>query len=311
LADSPQSDSAPAAARALSSWQHAQILLRHYSRYARLMRLHRPIGIWLLLWPTLWAVWIAAAGKPDQTIFVIFVLGTIVVRSAGCVINDFADRKIDPHVARTADRPLATGEVAPVEALILFAALMLIALGLVLTLNRLTVLLAIAGAAVTVVYPFTKRFLSAPQFVLGIAFAWGVPMAFAASLGEVPRIGWLLFLASVVWVIVYDTEYAIADRDDDLRIGVRSTAILFGDLDRAFIGGLQLLLLATLYLVGRSAELGAWYYGGLAAASLFGLFQQMLLKEREPASCFRAFLNNAWLGGAVFAGIALDYLFKG
>jgi 4-hydroxybenzoate polyprenyltransferase len=310
LSDSPQTEGAPAARRALSSWQHARILLRHYSRYARLMRLHRPIGIWLLLWPTLWAIWLAAAGKPDQRIFLIFVLGTIVVRSAGCVINDFADRKIDPHVARTADRPLATGEVAPVEALILFAALMLIGLGLVLTLNRLTVLLAVAGAAVTIVYPFTKRFLSAPQFVLGIAFAWGVPMAFAAARGEVPRLGWLLFIASVIWVIVYDTEYAMADRDDDERIGVRSTAILFGDLDRAFIGGLQFLLLATLYLVGRSAELGAWYYGGLAAATLFGLYQQLLIRDREPATCFRAFLNNAWLGGAVFSGIALDYLFR-
>jgi 4-hydroxybenzoate polyprenyltransferase len=310
LSDSRHSDGAQTTTGALTPWRHAQILLRHYSRYARLMRLHRPIGIWLLLWPTLWAVWIAAAGKPDQTIFVILVLGTIVVRSAGCVINDFVDRKIDPRVARTADRPLATGEVAPVEALILFAALMLVALGLVLTLNRLTVLLAVAGAAVTVVYPFTKRFLSAPQFVLGIAFAWGVPMAFAAELGEVPRVGWLLFLASVVWVIVYDTQYAIADREDDLKIGVRSTAILFGELDRAFIGGLQLLLLATLYLVGRGAGLGAWYYGGLAAATLFGLYQQLLLKDREPSSSFRAFLNNAWLGGAVFGGIALDYLFR-
>ena len=178
------------------------------------MRLHRPIGIWLLLWPTLWALWIAARGQAGSNEFSsCFVLGTIVVRSAGCVINDFADRKIDPHVERTADRPLATGEVAPVEALILFAALMLIALGLVLTLNRLTVLLAVAGAAITVVYPFTKRFLSTPQFVLGIAFAWGVPMAFAAQLGEVPRVGWLLFLAAVIWVIVYDTQYAMADRD--------------------------------------------------------------------------------------------------
>ncbi len=310
MSDSPQGDSVQAPTRALSAWQHAQILLRHYSRYARLMRLHKPIGIWLLLWPTLWAVWIAGAGKPDQTIFLILVIGTIVVRSAGCVINDFADRKIDPHVERTADRPLATGEVAPVEALILFAALMLIALGLVLTLNRLTLLLSAAGAAVTVLYPFTKRFLSAPQFVLGIAFAWGVPMAFAAELGEVPRLGWLLFLAAVVWVIVYDTQYAMADRDDDLRIGVRSTAILFGDLDRVFIGALQVLLLTTLYLVGRSAELGSWYYGGLVAAALFGVHQQLLIRDREPASCFRAFLNNAWLGGAVFCGIALDYLFK-
>jgi 4-hydroxybenzoate polyprenyltransferase len=295
---------------ALSLGQHLQILLRHYSRYARLMRLHRPIGIWLLLWPTLWAAWIASAGKPDERVFLILVIGTIVVRSAGCVINDYADRKIDRLVERTADRPLATGEVAPAEALILFAALMLIGLGLVLAMNRLTVLLAAAGAAITVLYPFTKRFFSAPQFVLGIAFAWGVPMAFAAQLGEVSRLGWLLFLAAVIWVIVYDTEYAMADRADDLKIGVRSTAILFGDLDRVFIGALQLLLLAALYLVGGEAKLGGWYYGGLVAAAAFSAYQQHLLKDREAGLCFHAFTNNAWLGASVFCGIALDYLFR-
>ena len=292
-------------------WSHIASVLRHYSRYARLMRLHRPIGIWLLLWPTLWALWLASSGHPDPKIFLIFVIGTIVVRSAGCVINDFADRKIDPHVERTADRPLARGEVSPAEALILFVALMLIALGLVLTMNRLTILFAIAGAAVTVVYPFTKRFLSTPQFVLGIAFAWGVPMAFAAEQAEVSRVGWLLFLAAVIWVVVYDTQYAMADRNDDLKIGVRSTAILFGDLDRVFVGGLQALLLASLYLVGRSAELGVWYYGGLGAAALFALYQQTLIRDRDAGRCVRAFLNNAWLGGAVFVGIALDYLFRG
>src|SRR3970040_1057512 len=181
------------------SGRQLQTVLTHYSRYARLMRLHRPIGIWLLLWPTLWALWIAAEGRPDSQVFLILVLGTIVVRSAGCVINDFADRRIDPHVRRTAGRPLARGEVAPAEALILFAGLMLIALGLVLTLNRLTVLFALGGAAIAVLYPFTKRFMSTPQFVLGIAFAWGVPMAFAAQVAEVPRVGWLLFLAAVTW----------------------------------------------------------------------------------------------------------------
>jgi 4-hydroxybenzoate polyprenyltransferase len=274
------------------------------------MRLHRPIGIWLLLWPTLWALWIASAGRPDEKVFLIFVLGTIVVRSAGCVINDFADRKIDPHVTRTADRPLATGEVAPVEALLLFAALMLIGLGLVLTLNPLTVTFAIAGAAITVIYPFTKRFLSTPQFVLGVAFSWGVPMAFAASVNDVPRVGWLLFLATVIWVVVYDTQYAITDRPDDVKIGVRSTAILFGDLDRAFIAGLQVLLLASLVLVGRSADLGAWYYGGLGAAALFCAYQAYLIRERDLVQSFRAFLNNAWLGGAIFAGILLDYTFR-
>jgi 4-hydroxybenzoate polyprenyltransferase len=287
------------------------LLLQHYFRYVRLMRLDRPIGIWLLLWPTLWALWIASEGHPDQKIFLILALGTIVVRSAGCVINDLADRKIDPHVARTAQRPLATGAVTPAEALLLFGALMLIGLGLVLTLNRLTLLFAVGGAAVTVLYPFTKRFLSTPQFVLGVAFAWGVPMAFAATLGEVPRLGWLLFLSAVIWVIVYDTQYAMTDRVDDLKVGVRSTAILFGDLDRAFIGGLQLLLLASLVLVGRSAQLGEWYYGGLGAAAVFGLYQSYLIKDRDGGQCFRAFLNNAWLGGAVFSGIVLDYLFRG
>jgi 4-hydroxybenzoate polyprenyltransferase len=274
------------------------------------MRLHRPIGIWLLLWPTLWALWIASAGQPDQKVFLIFVLGTIIVRSAGCVINDFADRKIDPHVARTADRPLATGEVAPIEALLLFAALMLIGLGLVLSLNSLTVTFAVAGAGITILYPFTKRFLSTPQFVLGIAFSWGVPMAFAATIDGVPRVGWLLFLATVIWVVVYDTQYAITDRPDDLKIGVRSTAILFGDMDRVFIAGLQALFLASLVLVGRSADLGVWYYGGLGAAAAFCLYQAFLIKDRDLVQSFRAFLNNAWLGGAVFAGILLDYTFR-
>jgi 4-hydroxybenzoate polyprenyltransferase len=292
-------------------WHQVQVLLQHYSRYLRLMRLHRPIGIWLLLWPTLWALWIASAGAPNEQIFLILVIGTIVVRSAGCVINDYADRKIDPLVARTADRPLATGEVAPAEALLLFMALMLIALGLVLTLNRLTLTFALAGAVITVIYPFTKRFLSTPQFVLGVAFSWGVPMAFAATLGDVPRVGWLLFLATAIWVVVYDTQYAMTDRSDDLKIGVRSTAILFGELDRAFIVGLQVLLLASLVLVGRSAALGPWYYGGLAAAAVFGAYQAYLIKERDIGQSFRAFLNNAWLGGAVFAGIVLDYTFRG
>ena len=289
---------------------HVQALLTHYSRYWRLMRMHRPIGIWLLLWPTLWAIWIASAGRPDPKVFLILVLGTIVVRAAGCVINDFVDRKIDPKVARTADRPLATGEVAPVEALILFGALMVIALGLVLSLNRLTLMFAFAGAFLTVVYPFTKRFLSTPQFVLGVAFSWGVPMAFAATAGDVPRVGWLLFLATVIWVVAYDTQYAMTDRPDDIKIGVRSTAILFGDLDRVFVAGLQALFLASLVLVGHSAAMGPWYYGGLAVATLFCLYQGYLIKERDIIQSFRAFLNNAWLGGAIFAGILLDYTFR-
>ena len=190
------------------------------------------------MWPALWALWIGADGVPEGRILFVFGVGTIVLRSAGCIINDYADRFIDPHVERTRDRPLATGEVSVSEAFIVFGALMLIGLGLVLTLNRLTQLLAVFGALVTIVYPFTKRFISAPQFVLGIAFSWGVPMAFAAQLGEVPRVGWLLFIVTMSWVLIYDTEYAMVDRDDDLRLGVRSTAILFGDMDRVFVGGM-------------------------------------------------------------------------
>ena len=288
----------------------ARMLIDQCDRYVRLTRLNRPVGIWLLLWPTLWGLWIAGAGLPDERILIVFVFGTVLVRSAGCIINDFADRKIDPHVRRTADRPLATGEVAPAEALLVFVGLMLIALGLVLTMNRLTLYLAIGGAAIAVVYPFMKRVIAAPQFVLGVAFAWGVPMAFAAEQGEVPRLGWLLFLCALIWGVVYDTQYAMVDRDDDIKIGVRSTAILFGEMDRALIGALQVSLLAGLALVGGSAELGRWYYAGLVVAAALAVYQQILIKDREPARCLRAFLNNAWFGGAVFTGIVLDHLYR-
>ena len=274
----------------------------------RLVRLHRPIGIWLLLWPTLWAIWIAADGSPSGELLLIFVIGTVVMRSAGCIVNDFADRKIDRHVARTRDRPLATGEVSLVGAFVLFFVLLTLALFLVLLLNPLTQLLAVVGAVVTLAYPFAKRFISAPQFVLGIAFAWGVPMAFAAELGEVPRLGWLLFIVTMVWVVIYDTEYAMTDRPDDLKLGVKSTAILFGDLDRKFIGGLQLMLLLGLYLVGNSSGRGGWYVAGLGAAGIFMLYQQHLIRGREPRRCFQAFENNAWLGVSVFTGLVLDYV---
>jgi 4-hydroxybenzoate polyprenyltransferase len=307
------------AARPLRLWlrqrlrlllQYLAVLAEQNARYARLMRLDRPIGTWLLLWPTLWALWIAGAGRPDGQVFLIFVIGTVVMRAAGCIINDFADRNIDPHVARTAGRPLASGEVTSPEALILFAGLMLIALGLALALNRLALELAAAGAVVTVVYPFTKRFLSVPQFVLGIAFSWGVPMAFAAQLGSVPRIGWLLFVATLIWVVLYDTEYAMVDREYDLKIGVRSTAILFADMDRAMIGALQLLFFLGLALVGRGAGMGRWYYGSLLVAAIFAAYQQYLIRDREPPACLQAFLNNAWLGACIFAGIVLDYTFS-
>jgi 4-hydroxybenzoate polyprenyltransferase len=280
-----------------------------FGRYARLMRLHQPVGIWLLLWPTLWALWIAGEGRPDERMLIVFVLGTIVARSAGCIINDLVDRKIDAHVRRTSGRPLATGEVVTAEAVILFIGLMLIALGLVLTLSRPTLYFALGGAAVTMIYPFAKRFFSAPQLVLGVAFAWGAPMAYVAQLGSVPRLGWLLFLTALVWVVVYDTEYAMVDREDDARLGVHSTAILFGEMDRLLIGVLQVSLLAGFVLVGRGAELGAWYYGGLAAAAALCIHQQILIKNRERERCFRAFLSNAWLGAAVFVGIMLDYFY--
>jgi 4-hydroxybenzoate polyprenyltransferase len=274
------------------------------------MRLNSPIGIWLLLWPTLWALWIASNGRPSPSVFVVFVLGTVVLRSAGCVINDFADRKFDAHVRRTSRRPIASGEVTPAEALVLFLGLMLIALGLVIQMNALTIQLAIVGAVLTVVYPFMKRLIAAPQLVLGLAFAWGVPMAYAAQTGSVPRTGWLLFICSLIWVVIYDTEYAMSDREDDLKLGIQSTAILFGEMDIAIIAGLKLILLAGLLLLGRSAELGVWFLVGLAAAVLFSLRQLYLIRRRQPAECLQAFWNNAWFGGAIFAGIALDYIFR-
>ena len=274
------------------------------------MRLDRPIGIWLLLWPTLWALWVATEGRPTPKLFAIFVVGTIVMRCAGCIVNDLADRKLDAKVWRTANRPLATGEIVPTEAILLFAGLMLIAFGLVMMLNRLSIALAVAGAVLTVVYPFMKRIIAAPQAVLGFAFAWGVPMAFAAATGSVSRLGWLVFLIAMIWVLIYDTEYAMADREDDLKIGIRSTAILFGDMDRVVIGALQITMLLGLVLLGLSLEAGSAYAVAVLIAVVFGLRQQYLIRDREPTQCVQAFLNNAWLGGTVFAGILLDYVFR-
>ena len=288
--------------------KHVDIRIAHCGAYIRLLRLNKPIGIWLLLWPTLWALWVAGDGRPTGSVLLIFVIGTVVMRSAGCIINDIADRNIDPHVARTRDRPLATGEVSVTVATVMFVALMLVGLGLVLLLNTLTQVLAVLGALVTVIYPFMKRMIAAPQFVLGVAFSWGVPMAFAAELDTIPRIGWLLFVVTVVWVVLYDTQYAMADRPDDVKLGVKSTAILFGDLDKTFISGLQLLLLLGLILIGHSTGRGAWYLAGVAAAAVFMLYQQYLIRDREPDRCFAAFLNNAWLGLSVLVGLVLDFI---
>ena len=285
-------------------------LLEQTRQYVLLMRVDKPIGTMLLLWPALWALWLAGDGHPDPHVFTVIVLGVLLMRAAGCVINDFADRDIDPYVKRTRDRPLAAGRVSPAEALALFAALALIAVGLVLTLNRLTQLLAIGGGLLTVIYPFLKRLISVPQFVLGVAFGWSVPMVYAAQTGSVPPIAWLLFIAVVLWATAYDTIYAMVDRDDDLALGVKSTAILFADADRFVIAVIQLMLLLDLYLVGRLAGLGAWYLGGVAAAALSALYQQRLIRDRDPERCFRAFLNNNLLGAAVFSGILLDYTFS-
>jgi 4-hydroxybenzoate polyprenyltransferase len=278
-------------------------------QYARLLRLDRPIGTLLLLWPALWALWIAAEGRPDPHVFTVFLAGVVLMRSAGCALNDFADRKIDPHVRRTRDRPLASGRVTSAEALLLAAGLALVALGLVLTLNRLTVMLALAAAALAMTYPFTKRVTSLPQFYLGAAFGWSVPMAFAAETGNVPPLGWVLFCAVVLWAAAYDTMYAMVDREDDRVLGVRSTAILFGDADRALIGLIQALMLLALYLAGREAGLGGWYDAGLVAAAAYMIYQQVLIHDRDPERCFRAFLSNNGLGAMIFAGILLDYTF--
>jgi 4-hydroxybenzoate polyprenyltransferase len=282
---------------------------RRVQEWVRLMRLDRPIGIWLLLWPELWALWIAGAGRPKPRILLIFVLGTVVMRSAGCVINDFADRNVDPFVRRTRDRPLAARRMGPREALVLFAVLSAIALYLALRLDSLTLKLAGIGALLTVSYPFLKRFFPLPQFYLGLAFGWAVPMAFAAQSGALPRVAWLLFVTAVLWACVYDTLYAMVDREDDVKIGVRSSAILFADMDRLIVGIMQAMMLFALILVGRAMKFGEWYLGGVVTAGIFFAYQQWLIREREPAKCFRAFVNNQYVGLVVFVGILLEYVY--
>ena len=275
--------------------------------FIQLMRLDRPIGTWLLLWPTLWALWLAAAGLPDLRVLVIFVIGVFLMRAAGCVINDYADRDIDGHVSRTKQRPLATGRISSREALITFGILVGISGLLVLLTNRLTIQLAFVGLALAAIYPFCKRFTFYPQLVLGAAFSWAIPMAFAAQSNSLPMTLWLLYLANLLWTVAYDTQYAMCDRDDDLMIGVKSTAILFGDADRLIIGLLQGLALFCLLLVGSRFELGLYYYLGLLGMLLGFAWQQWLTREREAQACLRAFLSNHWAGLLVFAGLALDF----
>ena len=287
-----------------------QNVIAQLRNYGKLMRIDKPIGIWLLLWPTLWALWLAGDGHPDQGLFVVFVLGVFFMRSAGCVLNDYVDRKIDPYVERTRSRPIASGAVTPAEALILFVALALIAVGLATMLNRPARLLAIVAAGLTIAYPFVKRIVSIPQFILGAAFGWAVPMAFAAQTGETPQLAWLLFGAALIWAVVYDTFYAMVDREDDRKIGVKSTALLFGEVDLFVIAGLQALMLVTLVLVGLQAGLGLWYYLSIGAAAALMAYHQWLARDRQPAGCFAAFLHNHHIGLVVFVGIVLDYSFS-
>ena len=281
-------------------------LKQKFVDYLLLMRLHKPIGIYLLLWPTLWALWLAAGGMPNLKVLLVFVAGTALMRSAGCAINDFADKDFDSQVARTKDRPLAAGRVTSGEALRLFVAVSLIAFGLLTSLHNVqAILLAIPAVVLAASYPFMKRWISIPQAVLGLAFSWGIPMAYAAVRHGVP---WfevsLLMAANVMWVIAYDTFYAMADRDDDLKIGVKSSAILFGQYDRLITALLQVGALLCLAFAGR--ERGLVYFVGLVVAAAFAVYQQWLIREREPAQCLGAFLNNTWFGAAVFAGLALD-----
>lgn len=274
----------------------------------QLTRLDRPIGVYLLLWPTIGALWIAAGGWPDLHLLFIFVLGTWVMRSAGCAINDFADKDIDGDVLRTRERPLIIGTLTRREAFMTFIVLCLVGLVLLLFTNRPTILWSLGAVAVTALYPFMKRYTHLPQVVLGIAFSWGIPMAFTAQTGAVPPAAWLLFVANCLWTVAYDTEYAMVDREYDLEIGVKSTAVLFGDADKLIIGMLQGMFLLAMVLAGRQFELGIFFYLGLVVALLLFVHQQRLIRHREAAGCFQAFLNNHWAGAAIFAGIFLHYL---
>lgn len=277
--------------------------------YALLLRLNRPIGSLLLLWPTYWALWLAADGLPDIGNLIVFTLGVFLMRAAGCAINDFADRKVDRHVKRTKDRPLTSGRIQPWEAIALFAGICLLAfLMVVLFTNSLTLYLSFGGVVLAFIYPFMKRHTHLPQLFLGAAFSWAIPMAWAAEAGEITRLAWLLFTANVLWTVAYDTLYAMVDRDDDLKIGVKSTAILFGDGDRAIIAVLQSLVVLILFLVGRQAELGAIFYLGVITMACLFVFQQHLARFRDREGCFKAFLNNNWAGFAVFLGLMIDLM---
>lgn len=275
--------------------------------YFRLMRLDKPIGIYLLLWPTLWALFLAKRGIPDMDLLIIFTLGVILMRSAGCVINDFADRKIDKFVMRTKDRPLTSGEVSEKGALILFSFLILMSFGLVLMTNFLTVQLSIVAVFLATLYPFVKRWSNLPQFVLGSAFAMSVPMAFSATLDEIPFSAWLVFLATIIWTVIYDTIYAMVDREDDLKINVKSTAILFGKYDLIIIFLLHLLLIVILVMISQEFQLGNYFNMAIVITTLLMFYHQHLIKDRDRANCFKAFLNNHYIGIVILLGIVLSF----
>lgn len=282
-------------------------VLDRAKQYWLLARFDKPIGILILLWPALWALWVASAGKPDLLVLTVICLGVVLMRAAGCVINDYADRDFDPHVARTKQRPIAAGKVSPKEALIVFVVLCLCSFGLVLLLNAYTIMLSFIGAFLAASYPFMKRYTHLPQAYLGMAFGWAVPMSFAAQLDSIPLVGWVMYLATILWALVYDTMYAMVDKDDDLKIGVKSTAILFGAYDRQIMAGLQIVILGLLITVGQMANAGWPYYGGILVAAGLSAYQQKLIFHREKTLCFKAFLNNNWFGMAVFAGLVADY----
>jgi len=284
------------------------VIVKKASLYAQLVRINKPIGIFLLLWPTLIALWIAAEGWPDPLVLFVFVTGVFLMRSAGCAINDYADRHIDAKVKRTNQRPLATGKISEKETLLVFASLSLTAFILVLFMNTLTILMSFGGILLAASYPFMKRYHYFPQVHLGAAFGWSAPMAYTAQANEITAVTWLIYLATILWATAYDTMYGMVDYDDDIKIGVKSTAILFGNQDRLIIGIIQLMLILNLLLIGHRAELGIYYYLGVAAASLFAIYQQYLIKDRKRELCFKAFLNNNWFGLVLFAGVFLDYL---
>ena len=287
-----------------NSWS---LICERLYQYALLIRLNRPIGVFLLLWPTLWGLWIAAEGFPNINVFIVFVLGVFIMRSAGCALNDIADKRFDTFVIRTRTRPLAAGKITSIEALIVAISLIFIALLLVLTMNELTIQLSLFAVILAGVYPFMKRYTYLPQFFLGLTFGWSIPMAFAAQTNTVPKIAWLLLVTNILWSVVYDTIYAMIDREEDLKIGVKYTAILFDDADRVIIAIIQALVLLALIAVGRQLKLDYNYFISLIVAACFFFYQLRLIWNREPQQCMRAFINNNWVGLTIFIGIFLSY----